>query len=155
MHRFALALGLMLALAAGASAQNAPSASHLQAAETVVDLMNMEDTMRETQELMLSQMMGQNPMMEQFGDIIADITQQASNPEALRPEMVQMYADLYTEAELHELAAFYRTPIGQKTLEVTPQISLRSMEMVQRRMEPLVPEMMRRIQERMAASERP
>lgn len=50
----------------------------------------------------------------------------------LQPEYEKLYASFYTEAQLHELAAFLRSPLGRRMSEVTPQVAVRSMEIGQR-----------------------
>ena len=42
---------------------------------------------------------------------------------------IQLYDEYYSEAELTDLIAFYNTPTGQKTAEIYPQLSQRSMEL--------------------------
>ena len=42
---------------------------------------------------------------------------------------IQLYDEYYSEAELVDLIAFYNTPTGQKTAEIYPQLSQRSMEL--------------------------
>jgi len=44
----------------------------------------------------------------------------------LNTEMVKLYQETYTEAEMKELLAFYKTPIGKKTLEVLPMLTKKS-----------------------------
>lgn len=41
---------------------------------------------------------------------------------------VPLYTKYYTESDLDELIKFYKTPIGQKVLKVTPAIAKESME---------------------------
>ena len=40
-------------------------------------------------------------------------------------EMKQMYSNLFTEKEIKETIAFYRTPTGKRLLELTPQLTAR------------------------------
>jgi tetratricopeptide (TPR) repeat protein len=40
--------------------------------------------------------------------------------ERLMPRMIDIYVEAYTEQELRELIAFYKTPAGKKTLEKMP-----------------------------------
>jgi hypothetical protein len=41
----------------------------------------------------------------------------------------QLYDEYFTEAELQDLINFYSTPTGQKTAEIFPQLTQRSMEL--------------------------
>jgi hypothetical protein len=68
----------------------------------------------------------------------------------LKPEFVAMYTSMFTEAEVRQLIAFYQSPVGTKMVSVTPQISTRTMEIVQRRMMPHMPELMEIISKQQA-----
>ncbi len=41
------------------------------------------------------------------------------------PQLVALYEDAFTESELREIAAFYKTPSGQKALTVLPELTRR------------------------------
>jgi hypothetical protein len=65
-------------------------------------------------------------------------------------EMVPLYANNFTTAEINELAAFYRTPIGRKMMASVPKIAAESMAISQRvvmpRMGKLMQDMMQELQ---------
>lgn len=69
-------------------------------------------------------------------------------------EIVDMQAGLlakhYTEAELQQLLAFYRTPLGQKTVRIMPEVTQDVMGQVQVLMAQRLPPMMERLQRRFA-----
>lgn len=44
----------------------------------------------------------------------------------LREEVIKLYAEMFTIAELQELSRFYQTPIGQKTVKAMPVIMQKS-----------------------------
>ncbi|MGA3026293.1 MAG: DUF2059 domain-containing protein [Bryobacteraceae bacterium] len=52
----------------------------------------------------------------------------------LRPQFVDMYADVFTEDELRQVVAFYKSPGGQAFLSKSPQLMQRSMVMMQGQM---------------------
>jgi len=49
----------------------------------------------------------------------------------LKPQFVDMYADVFTEGELREIVAFYKSPGGQAFLDKTPVLTQRSITMMQ------------------------
>ena len=63
-----------------------------------------------------------NPGMEPYRDVMLKWIQKYMTWDAMRPELIRLYTDTYTEAELKQLAAFYKTPLGQKTLTKTPEL---------------------------------
>lgn len=52
--------------------------------------------------------------------------------EEMMTEMAPLYAQNYTVSELKELAAFYRTPLGRKMMELTPRLTAESMALGQK-----------------------
>jgi hypothetical protein len=53
-------------------------------------------------------------------------------------EASSLYARYFTPQEMDQLAAFYRTPTGQKALNVMPQLTAEAMKMAQRIVAPRV-----------------
>jgi hypothetical protein len=51
-------------------------------------------------------------------DLVADMM----SWNTLEPDYVKLYADTYTEADLDGIIAFYRSPVGEKMLEKTPDL---------------------------------
>lgn len=58
----------------------------------------------------------------------------------IEPEMVSLYTKGFSEAELNELIAFYKSPLGQKVLKQMPALFAESMKMTQAKLEPVVPQ---------------
>lgn len=50
------------------------------------------------------------------------------NPDEMIKEYIPLYDKYFTNEEIKEIIAFYETPIGKKTLTVTPQITQDSTE---------------------------
>lgn len=53
-------------------------------------------------------------------------------------ESIPLYARHYTAAEIHEITAFYRTPVGAKMLATMPKLMQESMAISQRVMMPRI-----------------
>ena len=56
-----------------------------------------------------------------------------------------LYAKYYTDQELQELIDFYRSPVGQKTIEITPQLSQEALEQSNRILLPKMTEIIQDI----------
>lgn len=67
--------------------------------------------------------------------------------ESLKPDFIEIYSEVFTEREIKDLTAFYQTPLGQKLLEKMPEITGKSMGLMQKRMATIMPEMQKVIQE--------
>lgn len=57
--------------------------------------------------------------------------QKEANTEELMKLMIPIYRKYYTDEDITELIAFYKTPIGQKTLAVTPALMQETMQVGQ------------------------
>jgi len=57
----------------------------------------------------------------------------------LKEEFATLYVSVYTEPELRELTAFYKSPLGQKMLDKMPQLVQQSMQLAQRHMQESIP----------------
>ena len=61
-------------------------------------------------------------------------------------QSVPMYARHFTAAEIRQITAFYRTPVGAKMLQTMPALTGEAMELSQRLMQPRVQRMMQQLQ---------
>jgi hypothetical protein len=81
----------------------------------------------------------------------AELTQlfseRMAGPEGLLEQMVPIYDRHFSHRDIQELLAFYRTPIGRKSIAVMPIIVQESMLAGQRWAQALGPEMQRRLME--------
>ena len=142
---------VMLLLGTGAaSAQQPPaSTSHERAAAELVDVVRLEQVTTASITTMTDAMISQNPMLAQLRDVFINFFKEFVRWEELRPEYVRMYREAYSEAELNELIAFYRTPVGQKTVELMPVLMQRGAQIGQKQIQPHLPELQRRIEARL------
>lgn len=63
--------------------------------------------------------------------------------EKMKHEFVRLYDEVYSEEEINGILAFYKSPAGQAFLNKTPLLMTKTMEMVQRRMADVMPEIQR------------
>ena len=128
-------MGAGMALAAvvsfGASAQTAEPDSHVKAANELLDAMNVEKTVNDSMEIMLKSQIDANPQLAPVEGVMRSFLNKYMSWDALRGEYAKLYMAAFTEAELRELATFYRTPIGKKLIGALPQIMQGSAEMAQ------------------------
>jgi len=66
----------------------------------------------------------------------------------LKPEYVKLYGDVFTEEEITGMVSFYKTPLGQAVLQKMPLVVSKSMEIGQRQMAEIMPEL-RKVSEEM------
>ncbi|MGD8319542.1 MAG: DUF2059 domain-containing protein [Gemmatimonadota bacterium] len=149
MYSTKIALVMLLVVTVRGAAQEQPvMTTRQQAAAELVDLLRLEDAARASIEAMAESMASQTPAFAEFGDVFAKFLTEFMSWDDLRPEYIRLYADAYTEDELHELIAFYETPVGRKTVELTPKLVKSGAEIGQRLIQPHLPELQRRIRAR-------
>ena len=146
-----LTLALALCGAGGASAQSAGQrpGSHAAAARELLESMNMRETIRSTIDAMLRVQTEGNPALAPFQDVMRTFLQKYMSWEAVGEQYVEIYTNAFTEQELHEMAAFYRTPTGRKMATLTPALSRQGAELGERTVREHMPELQQMIMERM------
>ena len=111
-----------------APAAVAPSASAIAAATELLRLLDIEKVMRAGSEVMFDAQVQQQPLMAPFRDVMQAWLDKYMTFETMGPRLARVYAEEFTEAELRELIAFYRTPLGRKLAERTPELSRKGAE---------------------------
>jgi len=145
---------LVLSLAA-ASLLHADDASKAAKAEQYLTLMKVDETMKRSMDLVMNQMKSgmmqqitgqkltedQAKMTGEFGDKVFKLVSDALSWEKIKPDVVKLYADAYTEQELDAIIAFYRSPVGQSVVAKQAELQTKSGTMVQQRMAAVYPEL--------------
>jgi len=60
-----------------------------------------------------------------------DLVMATVSYKAVKPEMVKLYVDTFTDEEIEGITAFYKSPTGQALLKKTPQLMSSMMEFMQ------------------------
>ena len=142
--RSALLTGVLVALSltSAHAQQAAPSPSHLAAAEELLVVMHYDSTTTATRDALLSGGMAAGmPGVEQMQKVMRDFMDKYLPWNELKAEVTQAYAAEFSEAELRELIAFYRTPVGQKWALGMPKLGARVMMITQQRLQAHMPEL--------------
>jgi hypothetical protein len=122
--------------------------THRQAAEALLNLMDMDNLMNESIDQMLEMQVKQNPAIGPFKDEMKKFLSKYMSWSTMKGDMVKIYAAEFTEPELKELLAFYQTPLGKKTVAKMPKLMAKGAELGQQRVQEHLPELQKAIQER-------
>ena len=82
----------------------------------------------------------QKPLLERYQAQANAALDRVVGWDQLGPDLVALYSDAFTEAELKQLIAFYQTPLGSKLLEQMPQLMAISAQRTQERLRAAAPE---------------
>jgi len=127
------ALGLVFA---GASpAARADEKSHRAAAEDMLQAANTEQTMQAAIDQVLDAQIKANPQLEQVKGVMKSFFAKHLSYGALKDDLIKIHMEQFTEAELKEIAAFYRTPAGKKAVEKLPVLMQKGSELGMRRVQ--------------------
>jgi hypothetical protein len=116
-------LCLLLALAPRMAWSDEAESSHRKAARELIDV---ERTWRDptaVAEPVLKVLIRQSPEMETDQEVILDWLKKNLTWEQLSVGLVDAYLQTFTEAELRQLTAFYKSPVGQKSLKQGPALN--------------------------------
>jgi hypothetical protein len=157
MKPLTLLLTLLLALPLSAHADEASKRAKAQEMFTILHM-----------DRLMSQMT--NNVLKQTSSMTEQLTAQDTTPEmkakradfqsqvlklvdaqigwkAIEPQYTDLYAQTYTEEELDAILAFYKSPAGTSMLAKSPELSAKSMQMVQSRLATIQPQLMKMIQD--------
>ena len=97
----------------------------------------------------------QKKQIADFQQRVMDLVNQKIGWKALEPDFITLYASTYTEEELDGIITFYKSPVGQKMMEKTPELMAKSTQIAQQKMselQPLLNQMVQDFMKQMAAS---
>jgi hypothetical protein len=78
--------------------------------------------------------------LDEFSGKVRQLVNRSLGWQALEPQYAKLYADAYTEQQLDDLIAFYKSPTGQVMVEKTPLLMKQSSAIAQQKMTTLIPE---------------
>lgn len=118
-----------LTLWAAASGVLADEARAVQAAESLLTAANMETLLDDSIDQALALQIQQNPQLAPFEPVLREFFRKHMSYESLKGDLIDIYTDSFTAAELDEITAFYRTDTGQKTVRLMPALMQRGAQM--------------------------
>jgi uncharacterized protein len=107
----ALALGLTLVVVPRARAQT-PEA--MKAAGELMQAMHADKVLHDQISTAFDTQVQNNPAMAPYRTTMQQFADKYLTWDEIGPQLTSAYAEIFTEQELHDLVAFYKTPTGQK-----------------------------------------
>lgn len=128
---------ICLAVPQAAFSQQQPSAASLAAATEIIDakgsMVIFEPLVPGVVEQAKNVFLQTNPnLSKDLNEVAANLRKQlALRIGNLKAESAKVYASHFTEQELKEIAAFYKTPLGKKMIDEEPKIVDSTLRMAQ------------------------
>ena len=98
-----------------------------RAAGDLLHVMHLDDQWPHMIDAELDAMVANQPLMAPYRETMRVFFMKHAGWEAVEPGMQHLYAQTFTESELHDLSVFYRTPTGAKALQMMPRVMGESM----------------------------
>jgi uncharacterized protein len=96
-----------------------------RAAGDLLHVMHLDDQWPHMIDAELDAMVVNQPLMAPYRETMRVFFVKYAGWPAVEPAMQHLYAQTFTEAELHDLSTFYRTPTGQKALAKMAELQAR------------------------------
>lgn len=103
--------------------------SHRQAAEELLQTMKVDAQLSTGINQSLDLQIKANPAMAPYKEVMRKFLAKHISFEALKDELVKIYVDEFTEEELKQITAFYKTPAGKKVVEKGPALMGKAMQL--------------------------
>ncbi len=148
LRTFGLCSVLSMTLLSGQA--SADSAGHEAQAERFLELVNA-DRLAVPVYAQVQQMFAQRfeqtrapenkrALLEQYQSKADAALDQAIGWEKVKPELITLYTETFTEQELTQLNEFYESALGKKMLTKLPELNARSAQVTQAKLESAVPQ---------------
>lgn len=158
-----LVIALFLAISMVSTPCFADEASHKKAVIELLEVTNSRkmldqivvymDSMMRQQFLEMDLPPEENATVEQIQKEMMDWFSEYMAWENMQQLYIEIYIEVFTEEEIKELVAFYKSPLGQKLLAKMPELMEKSMTKTQAVLQKKMPEFQERLQKKMAELE--
>lgn len=146
-----LVLALTVAfLAAPASLLRADDASHLQAARNLLLASHMDQSYGKMIDQILDAQTKSAPQLAKMREPMKEFFTKYMGWDAMKDDLAKIYADNFTEQELNDITAFYKTPTGTKMSQALPSLMAEGAQLGQRRVQEHMGELKEMIEKSMA-----
>jgi hypothetical protein len=141
MRRIIVALVLLSSIPVVRGADEKPAAGHQKAAEEMLTLMDMPTLLKQSVDQMVKIQVQQNPTIAPYEAVMKNFLAKYMSWDSLKPDMIKLYTDEFTEGELGELNKFYQTPVGKKMLGKMPTLMSKGAQLGSQRVQEHMPEL--------------
>ncbi|MGH9868726.1 MAG: DUF2059 domain-containing protein [Candidatus Polarisedimenticolia bacterium] len=104
------------------------ASSHDEAVLELFQVMGLERNAVAGAAAMIEAQVQANPDIEPYRDVMLEWAGRFLTWDAMAPDLTAVYKATFTEREVREMTAFYRTPTGKKVLETLPKLMQKGAE---------------------------
>ncbi|CAF1612500.1 unnamed protein product [Rotaria sp. Silwood1] len=89
-----------------------------------------------------------DPVLSMYKSDIMSFINKFFSFQSLRPDIIEIYRDLFTLSDINGLIKFYSSPLGKKLLEKEPQAETRLGQLIQKRVQENMPQIISWVQQK-------
>lgn len=115
--------------------------SHRAWAEKLLTTMGAEKNHATTLDNLLKAQLRQYPAIMPMHEPVREFFTKHLGWEAVKEDLIRLYAEAFSEDELRQMVDFYQSPVGQKCAQQLPSLAAKSMQKAQERMREHLPEL--------------
>ncbi len=108
------------------TATAASAAASAAAAMELFTAMKLQTNIQDTAAAMIDSEVGRNPGLNPFRETMLTWLKKYMTWDAMVPELTKLYTSTFTDDELKQMAKFYGSPAGKKSLEKLPELMQRT-----------------------------
>ncbi len=130
MRKILIVLGLLVSFGITSYADEA---AHKELVEQLFTVTNMQEGFDSTCNEIIDMQIKSNPMMAPFKGAITDFFKKYMSWDSLKPEIINLYMQTFTEDELRDIVSFLSSPVGIMYTEKSFDLTLKCMDFGQKR----------------------
>lgn len=142
---------MILALSAPSLVARADENTHVAALLELFEAMDTERILDTSIEQSMDLQIKVNPALAEGRPILREFFRKYVSYDSLKGDMVRTYMKAITESETRELLAFYKTPIGRKSISVLPKLMSQMSDLGMNRVMSHLPELRKMVADHEAA----
>jgi hypothetical protein len=159
MKRIALViLAIFLAAPSIAHADEASKRVKIQELFTTLHLdrtmkLVMDAVLKQVKDASQQQLVGvtltdaQQKKFDDFQQKVFDLVNDQMSWPKIEPDYIKLYNDAYTEEQIDGILSFYKSPVGQAMIDKTPDLTTKSLQISQGRMQAIQPQLRQLMQD--------
>ncbi len=121
--------------------------AHREAVETLLEMFDMEEISKQSVYHMAALHVQQDPQLGLYKDVLIKFYSEHMGWESLKDEFIAIYTEEFSEEEIRDLIAFYKTPTGQKAIKKMPVLMSKCAQIGEQRLRENMPEWHQMLQE--------
>ena len=138
---------LMFVFLIGSVSAHAVTDAHRNAAEELLQITGLKESLNRTAEQLVDFQIRQNPQMAPYRAVFLEFFKKYMSYDNLKNDIIQIYVEEFSENELKDIIRFYKTPTGRKTIEKLPVLMSKGAQVGMANVKSHMPELKARLEE--------